>query len=324
LSVPEPAGSEFTAGVSTLGRPVVAVLTYQRVPELAALLPVLVGQSRVADPPCDIMVVDNDPEAGAAQAVSQVAGVQYVHEPRPGIAAARNRALSEGAGRSSLVFLDDDEEPVSGWLQALLDLHRRTGAAGVVGPVVSQFSQEPGSWIGAGEVFARRRLPTGTEVVVAATNNLLLDLVQVQRLGLQFDERFGLSGGSDTLFTRQLTRAGGRLVWCDEALVVDNVPPDRATRQWVLRRSLRSGNTWARTSLLLADRGSGAILERARLLIAGSARMLGGAVKTAIGFAVRSPRRRARGERAAMRGLGMVLGTLGVVRMEYRRQSATS
>ena len=37
----------------------------------------------------------------------------------------------------------------------------------------------------AGRFFNRRRLPTGTEVDVAATNNLLLDLIQLHELGLR-------------------------------------------------------------------------------------------------------------------------------------------
>ena len=81
---------------------------------------------------------------------------------------------------------------------------------------------------------------------VAATNNLLLDLGRIRALGLEFDERFGLSGGSDTLFTRPLVARGGRMVWCDEAMVVDNVPAGRLTRDWVLRRALRSGNSASR------------------------------------------------------------------------------
>ncbi|MDG5711871.1 hypothetical protein N0Z45_19695, partial [Acinetobacter baumannii] len=83
------------------------------------------------------------------------------------------------------------------------------------------------------------------------TTNLLLSGPVVRRLGLRFDERFGLSGGEDSLFTRALTGAGQRIVWCAEASVLEDVPADRATRSWVCRRALSSGNTAARVELAL-------------------------------------------------------------------------
>ena len=54
-------------------------------------------------------------------------------------------------------------------------------AAAVVGPVRSDYARDPSPWVQAGRFFDRRRLPTGTPVEVAATNNLLLDLHEVRR-----------------------------------------------------------------------------------------------------------------------------------------------
>ena len=284
-------------------------------------MPLLLQQCGAATPACDLLVVDNDPAAGAGAVASTFPSVKYVHEPRAGISAARNRALLEAAGRPALIFIDDDEVPVVGWLQSLLDLHRSSGAAAVVGPVVSQFDEAPGEWIALGRVFERRRLATGTLLDVAASNNLLLDLAQVTRYGLTFDERFGLTGGSDTLFTRQLAAAGGRMVWCDEALVYDGVPPERTTRSWVLRRALRSGNTWARTSLLLAPSWRARTLVRVGLLAAGLTRVLVGGLQTLWAIGQTSVAHRARGERAVMRGIGMLMGATGAVSSEYSRPS---
>ena len=67
----------------------------------------------------------------------------------------------------------------------------------------------------------------------AHSNNLLLDLRWSRRLGLRFDPRFGLTGGEDTMFTHDLVGRGGTIVWCDEAVVRESVPADRATRSWV-------------------------------------------------------------------------------------------
>src|SRR5689334_13154573 len=105
----------------------IAVLTYRRPDDLAAILPMLVEQALRAPIPARVLVIDNDPGGGArAHLETLIAGgqpIRYVHEPEPGIAAARNRAIDETLDADLLVFIDDDERPVDGWLQALLDTH---------------------------------------------------------------------------------------------------------------------------------------------------------------------------------------------------------
>ena len=242
----------------------IAVLTYKRPEDIAAALPRLLDQAESVlgeAVGADIVVVDNDPEGGAREFVESFAAlhptvpVLYENETRPGIAAARNCALETAGQVDVLVFIDDDERPSERWLALLLETYRSHGSAAVVGPVISEYEVEPDPWVRSGHFFDRRRLQTGTRLDVAATNNLLLDLHQIRAHGLVFDEQFGLTGGSDTMFTRTLHRLGGELIWCDEAVVVDVVPAARVTRDWVLRRAFRSGSSWSATSLKLADSG---------------------------------------------------------------------
>jgi glycosyltransferase involved in cell wall biosynthesis len=301
-------------------RVLVAVLTYRRPDDLAAVLPLLREQAAALDPPGRVLVVDNDPDAGARGLVEGAGGdVTYAHEPTPGIAAARNRALDETGDADVVVFIDDDERPVGDWLALLLATYHVDRPTGVVGPVVSEFSSALEPWVEAGRFFDRRRLPTGTVVEIAATNNLLLDLAQLRALDLRFDERFGLSGGSDMLITRQLTARGGRLVWCDEAVVTDVVPAERLTREWVLRRAYRSGNTTARTSLVVARGPADRVRVRARLVAEGSVRLAGGAARLAVGTVTGSLSQRVRGRRTWARGAGMLAGVTGAVYVEYSR-----
>lgn len=304
------------------GSTVVAVLTYKRPEDIALAIPRLQEQLETVEGAASVLVVDNDPAGSARATVESFASphIRYVHEPRPGIAAARNRALAESAGDSMLVFIDDDEVPTADWLRTLLALHRETGAAAVVGPVVSEYARTPERWIQEGRFFDRRRLRTGTRLTVAATNNLLLDLAQIRALGLAFDERFGLSGGSDTLFTRKLARLGGVMLWCDEAAVIDRVPESRLTRGWVLRRALRSGNSAARVSLELAENAAEKILVRARHLASGTVRIAGGGARLLAGTVTGSMSLRARGLRTIARGTGMASGAFGYVYSEYKRK----
>lgn len=295
-----------------------AVLTYQRPADLAELLPMLQRQVRSLSVPARIMVVDNDPAGGARAGVS---GDQttYVHEPRPGISAARNRALTECQDDDVLVFIDDDERPSDLWLSSLLATLADTGAVAVVGPVVSEFDQKPTPWVSAGRFFDRRRLPTGSVIEVAATNNLLLDMRWLRATHLRFDERFGISGGSDTLFTRELVGRGGRMVWCDEALVVDQVPASRSSARWVLRRAFRSGNGWARTSLALSAGPAQRRRTQALMVARGSVRSLGGGARAFLGLLTQNKAHQAKGVRTALRGAGMLTGAFGYVYSEYRR-----
>jgi len=148
----------------------IAMLTYRRNDYLAQVIPELLAQ---ADDVCDaqttasVLIVDNDPQAGARAVVeaarAALAGEQpqtaeppeqavlsepsgsadsdkatsrlvYVHEPEPGIVAGRNRALSQAHGSDALIFIDDDEIPSPGWLKALVSTWRAQGCAAVTGP----------------------------------------------------------------------------------------------------------------------------------------------------------------------------------------------
>ncbi|RII97113.1 glycosyltransferase, partial [Clavibacter nebraskensis] len=150
-TVPSPAPTTAAAGatarpVAPASSLVVAILTYRRPEDIRAVLPLVAAQAAElrevaeADPALPravrIVVVDNDPAGGAGMSVEDAAAdspvpIAYVHEPTPGISAARNRALDAAGDDDLLVFLDDDERPDPGWLAALARARQATGSAGV-------------------------------------------------------------------------------------------------------------------------------------------------------------------------------------------------
>jgi glycosyltransferase involved in cell wall biosynthesis len=305
----------------------VVILTFQRPAELVRALPLIVAHVEALNASDDlgvtasILVVDNDAAGSARDAVTSLGSsfVEYVIEPEPGIAAARNRGLDGAADRDLLVFIDDDESPRDGWLSSLVRTWRKFPATAVMGRVISVFADEPEPWIAAGNFFWRPSMPSGTPVRIVAAGNLLLDLHQVRRYGLRFDNRFGLTGGEDTLFSRQLITAGGRMVWCDESEATDFVPPERVTRTWVLARSRRNGNTTTAIDLYLAGSAGRKFAIRLRALAGGAARVVSGIGRWASGLATRSLRHQARGLRLANRGVGMIAAATGTVYEEYAR-----
>jgi hypothetical protein len=138
-------------------------------------------------------------------------------------------------------------------------------------------------------------------------------------MGLEFDDRFGLSGGSDTMLTHSIVKLGGQLRWCDEAEVYDYNSADRLTHRWVLRRFFRTGNVWSRVKLALADAGPRRALVRLHLLFKALLRVARGMVQLIAGLARSDVGLRASGICLLSSALGSATGALGLVSVEYRR-----
>lgn len=305
----------------------VAVLTFRRNDHIAELVPLLANQIESASEICQarLVVIDNDPDGGAesvvtpALAASGVAG-RYVHERRPGLVAARNRALSEASGSDALVFIDDDERPVDGWLTRLVQTWQRTGAWAVTGPVRSIFEVPPSRWVQGSGLFDRLTDQTGRERNSAATNNLLLDLRRLHAARLRFDERFSATGGEDSFIMQSLRGAGGNIIWCDEAEVAEVVPAARLRRSWVLQRSMRMGESWATVRILLTSNSLRRTLKRVEFIARG--------LRTLIVRAPRAIWAKLRNDAAALGahesamagGRGLVRGALGLRYQEYQRR----
>jgi succinoglycan biosynthesis protein ExoM len=306
-------------------RLLIAVATFKRPVGLSRLLEALARMTLV---PLNVLIVDNDPDASAsslpAAATRSTTKVVYLHEPRPGIAAARNAALSYARqiGYALLAFIDDDESPHPAWLELLLDtINLYPDSAAISGPVVSRFDDPPAPWILSGGFFSYRRLSTGTQVAIAETNNILLNLPECDRLGLAaFDDRFGISGGSDYFFTHSITSAGGKITWCDEALVYEYVPPRRTSIRWLFYRALRSANTTGRAKIVYArDSNHGLTRMKLSFGITGLMRVALGAGALALGFVARSDHYRGNGIRLSARGAGFLLASLEIAYIEYSR-----
>jgi len=316
-----------TARTGPADRPLrvrIAIPTFHRPEGLREALEGVAEQIRDLSPSVaevTVMVIDNDAD-GSARALAESQGVLYVVEPHPGIAAVRNRAIAEAADQDAIIFIDDDEVPCPGWLAALVGRYLESGADGVAGKVLTPFPDGVPQWVRVSGAFVRPVRADGAPMREAATNNLLLDLHTVRRSGIGFDERFGLSGGSDSLFTRSFTRWGARLVWAEGAVVIEREAPERLTRAWVLRRTFRFGNTLARVNLVLAGSRWERAVVRARMVAAGTVRIAAGGARIVWGTVTRSLAQRGHGERTAARGRGMIAGAFGHVHLEYALRRA--
>lgn len=301
---------------------VVAMATFRRNDHMVRTAPLLLEQARALTGAFGrVVVVDNDSDGGAEEAFAplEADGATYVHEARPGISAARNRAIDEAGGADALVFIDDDEIPDAGWLQGLVDAWKAWDCAGVTGPVTWVFEGKADAWVRACGMFDRAERVTGSVNPGASSANLLLDLHRLRRHGIRFDEEFGLSGGSDTMLAHTLRARGEQIRWCQEAGVTEFVPPSRSQQGWVFTRTMRTSNTWSRVAMVLAREAGTTWRTRANMTARGSARVARGWVRRAVARARRDVPSDARAAIDVASGLGILMGAYGTVRYEYRR-----
>ena len=93
------------------------------------------------------------------------------------------------------------------------------------------------------------------------------------------------------------------------------------TREWVLARARRSGNSASRAELELARPGREQVAVRVRYVGRGLLRVAGGSVRVVLGRLRRQEVQQLTGRRNVRRGIGMVSGALGHVVYEYKRPS---
>ena len=239
----------------------ICIASFRRPRGLDRLLDAIAGQELPEPAPAMLVVVADNDAAGSAREVARAERpglarpVAYVVEPRRGIPQARNAALAVGLERAEwIAFVDDDEVPEPGWLAALIDAQRRSGADAVTGPVVPDFERPPPGWVLDGRFFGTPPAADGTPVATAATNNALVRAKCLRDVGARFDEGFvkgDIEGvGEDNELFERLAARGATIVWAAAAVVRERVPPDRATLRWLLARGRRCGRARTRIDRL--------------------------------------------------------------------------
>ena len=231
----------------------VCIATYRRPDRLAAVLDDLSRQTLL---PIEIVVVDNDADGSAAAVVeahrrtSPPLALHYAIQPLKNIALTRNRTVEMAAGEW-IAFIDDDERAPPDWLARLDAAATAYAADGVLGPVDPAVPSEAPLWIRRGKFYDFPRMATGELVPPNRLRfgNVLLRGRLLRELEVRFDPAYGLTGGEDGDLLSRLALAGARIVWCDEAIVREPIEQSRLSLVWLLRRSLRGGQDFARHTL---------------------------------------------------------------------------
>lgn len=227
---------------------VIGIPTYKRPELLAALLDSLLPELQGIG--AHIVVADNDCGSDAPRVCDafRARWPQIVCIPvaARGVAQVRN-ALVRQAGQESpdwrwLVMLDDDGTVTPGWLGHLLATGARFDSHLVGGPVEGVLPADS-NILARNSIFAsRRRWPTGLVESLNTTQNLAIARSTLALLPEPlFRNEYGASGGEDYDLFRRVATAGGRIAWCDEAVVMEPAPADRLTARSLLHRYASTG-----------------------------------------------------------------------------------
>jgi succinoglycan biosynthesis protein ExoM len=227
----------------------VCICTFKRAELLRQLLERLISQRTDGLFTYSVVVADNDFQRSAEQVVAAFSSttqlpVTYCVEPQQNIALARNKALQHAEG-DFIAFIDDDEFPADDWLCNLFKACIAYGVDGVLGPVKPHFESSPPQWVEKGKFFERPNYSSGYELTwtQARSGNVLFRKDILTGFNSPFRSEFD-TAGEDMDFFRRMMEKGHRFVWCNEAVVYEEVPSSRCNRSYLLRRALLRGSNF--------------------------------------------------------------------------------
>ena len=195
----------------------------------------------------ELVVVDNDQVPSAQETIDALAAeapfpVVYVHEPRAGVANARNAAMSQAQG-DLIAFLDDDEEAPPTWLAGLLATRDALEADVVFGPVRGRAPPEIARHRTYLETFFSRLGPAQSGAIehYYGCGNSLLRRAALPDPQAPFSALRNHIGGEDDLLFGEMKAQGARFGWAAEAWVWEDPVPDRLSLGYTIRRAFAYG-----------------------------------------------------------------------------------
>jgi succinoglycan biosynthesis protein ExoM len=227
----------------------ICMCTYKR-KHLKDTLVSIVNLSLKPEMEIEVVVVDNDEAMSGKPTFESVKQnfphtLIYASETKKNISAARNKCLEIAQGEW-IAFIDDDEVADSEWLINLFLAVKTYDADVVFGRVATIYPATCPHWIIAGKYFDRKIRQTGGIVSSGACNSTLVNNKLRKENNLFFDLDYGLSGGEDADFFHRLHNFGAKLVNSHEAFVEEEVEPQRLNTEYLVKRTLRVGQTFTK------------------------------------------------------------------------------
>ncbi|HTX48337.1 MAG TPA: glycosyltransferase [Caulobacteraceae bacterium] len=224
------------------------ILTQRRPEQLARAAKSALAQAGLGGIRYELVVVDNDARPSAKALIGRLGAkasvpVRFVHEPRAGVANARNAATA--AARAPLIaFLDDDEEAPMQWLTALLAALEAYEADVVFGPVRGRAPAGTAHQAYL-EWFFSRHGPgeAGPIETPYGCGNSLIRRAALPDPLRPFAERANQTGGEDDVLFRAMGEVGARFCWAPAAWVWEDPAPERLRLGYALKRAFVYGQS---------------------------------------------------------------------------------
>lgn len=220
-----------------MSRICVLICTFDRHALLAKLLAALAPQAITCG--ATVVIADNgtDPAEAVVDRFRGQIDIIYTRVPEPGLVNARNTTLRLALplDPDSLVFIDDDEVPERDWLETLVRTLEDSGGDFATGPVEPHFSVPPPAWVAGSGFFHVNADCLGTSNLAIRTASLPQDEED------WFNPLFNFTGGEDPELLRRMLAQGALHVIAEDAVVREDVPPERLRRRYIWRRGLRDG-----------------------------------------------------------------------------------
>jgi succinoglycan biosynthesis protein ExoM len=223
--------------IASIGRPSLA-------DTLRSLAKVTTSQAAAVS----VVVADDSPDGAATRLVEGLdldgLPVTCLAVASGNISTARNALLDAVAG-DWIVFVDDDEWVEPDWLERLFVCQREYAADVVIGPVHPAYPDDAPEWLVRANLLHHDWGHRGKRLKTGRGGNTLARMDLIRGLGLRFDPALGVTGGEDTAFFAQAASNGAVIVVCDDAMAHEHVPPERLKPSYILRRAVRSGQSYA-------------------------------------------------------------------------------
>lgn len=235
-----------------------AFCTYNRSERLEKLVSAMRAQS--CPIPVEILAVDNNSSDATSEILRELARrpgtpLRWVHEPNQGIVAARNRAIQEALASDILVFIDDDELPLPGLLDAVVDAVINENAECIGGRIEIDFTgQHCPKWLDNELLGFLGALDHGNQafwITDASTpvwaGNIAYDMKLFRDdPAIRFDSRFDrkgktIGGGEDVMMFNLLLQQNRRIRYRPDMAILHAVEPWRIQRRYFLKVHFLAG-----------------------------------------------------------------------------------
>lgn len=231
-----------------------------------ALIAAMSALAQRIDQPFELVLVDNDPDGSALELLrgliaGRAARIAVVHEPRAGVANARNAGLAAARGEL-IAFLDDDEIAPPTWLAELARVQKAHSADVVFGPVRTRLVDAPTRHRDFYEAFFARA-PSHAEGPITALYGCGCSLIRRAALpsAQPFSPMRNEIGGEDDLLFQHMQARGSRFAFAPGAVVAETPEPSRVSLAYTLKRAFAYGQGPATHAWSAEDRDYVAIAK---------------------------------------------------------------